>query len=137
MEFAVYRIFRRGGRKLGSFVTMRASREEAEQLANKLKGEHEVADLGDQIIGVRERAEQQTKEAKKANDSRLAKLSLEEVELELNALREFENHQPTQDESILAGIYIAELEAERERKLRARQMADADEGNPVEAEREE
>lgn len=46
VEWAVYRIFRSGdGHKMGSFVNMLASREEAETYAGKLEGEHEVVGL--------------------------------------------------------------------------------------------
>lgn len=46
VEWAVYRIFRsEDGRRMGSFVNMLASREEAEAYADKLEGEHEVVGL--------------------------------------------------------------------------------------------
>ena len=46
MEWAVYRIFRGGdGRRMGSFVNMLASRDEAEAYTDKLEGEHEVVGL--------------------------------------------------------------------------------------------
>lgn len=46
MEYAVYRIYHDAdGRKMGSYVNMLASREEAEELAESLPGEHEVVGL--------------------------------------------------------------------------------------------
>lgn len=46
MEWAVYRVFRsEDGRRMGSFVDMLSSREEAEAFAEGLEGEHEVVGL--------------------------------------------------------------------------------------------
>ena len=45
MEYAVYKIFTEGGRRMGSFVNMLATREEAEAFAGGLEGEHEVVGL--------------------------------------------------------------------------------------------
>jgi hypothetical protein len=46
MEFAVYRVFQdEDGRRMGSFVNMLASREEAEAYARGRDGEHEVVGL--------------------------------------------------------------------------------------------
>ena len=45
MEHAVYRIFSRGGRRMGSFVNMLATRQEAVAFASELEGEHEVVAL--------------------------------------------------------------------------------------------
>ena len=45
MEYAVYRIFIRDGRRMGSFVNMLATRQEAEAFAAELEGEHEVVGL--------------------------------------------------------------------------------------------
>ncbi len=45
MEYAVYRMFSRDGRRMGSFVNMLATRQEAEAFAAKLEGEHEVVGL--------------------------------------------------------------------------------------------
>lgn len=46
MEFAVYRVFEgEDGRRMGSFVNMLASREEAEAYARQTEGEHEVVAL--------------------------------------------------------------------------------------------
>jgi len=46
MEYAVYKVFRgKDGRRMGSFVDMLASPEEAEAFARKREGEHEVVGL--------------------------------------------------------------------------------------------
>lgn len=46
MEFAVYRVFQdEDRRRMGSFVNMLSSREEAEDYARELDGEHEVVEL--------------------------------------------------------------------------------------------
>lgn len=46
MEWAVYRVYLDDdGRKIGSFVDMLPSREEAEAFSEELEGEHEVAGL--------------------------------------------------------------------------------------------
>ena len=46
MEFVVYAIyFDDNCRRMGSFITMMASREEAEEYARELGGEHEVVGL--------------------------------------------------------------------------------------------
>lgn len=158
MEFAVYRIFRRNGRELGEYVNMFASREEAEELAERLGGEHRVvklrtreigedddystvlfSDESDVVVGDRKRGgketnEQQTEKAGEGVAGYVESLSLEEVERELRALREYDA-QLTLDESILAGVYTAELEAARKRKLRERQVAEA--ADPQTGEREE
>lgn len=45
MEFAIYRLYEQGGRRMGKFVDMLATREEAEAFADKLEGEHEIVEL--------------------------------------------------------------------------------------------
>lgn len=45
MEYAVYKVFRQDGRRMGSFVNMLASHEEAEAFAAMLEGEHEIVGL--------------------------------------------------------------------------------------------
>jgi hypothetical protein len=45
MEYAVYRVFLQNGRRIGSFVNMLASREEAEAYAAGLEGAHEIVGL--------------------------------------------------------------------------------------------
>ena len=154
MEFAVYRIFRRNGRKLGTFINMFASREEAEDLSERLAGEHRVVELRTREIGEEddystvlfsdesdvaafgdrkrrgeETNERQAKKVEEGDPRHFEELSLEEVERELRALREHRDAQLTPNEAILVGICIADLEAARERKLRERRVA---EGSPVE-----
>lgn len=159
MEYAVYRIFRdERGRKMGTFVNMLSSRGEAEELAGRLEGEHEVVELrtreigedddystvlfsdesdvaalGGRKRGVRDMNERQTR---KGVAGYVESLSLEEVERELRALREHEDAELTPDEAILAGIYTAKLEAARERKLRERRVDEAADPQPGEREEE-
>lgn len=45
MEYAVYRVFLKDGRSMGSFVNMLATREEAEAFVGRLEGEHEIVGL--------------------------------------------------------------------------------------------
>jgi hypothetical protein len=45
MEYAVYKVFFENSRKMGSFVNMLASREEAEAFATSLEGEHQVVGI--------------------------------------------------------------------------------------------
>lgn len=45
MEYAVYRVFLEDRRRMGSFVNMFPTREEAEAFAARLEGEHEVVSL--------------------------------------------------------------------------------------------
>lgn len=46
MEFAVYEVFRDGdGRRMGSFVNMLASGEEAARFVQERPGEHEIVEL--------------------------------------------------------------------------------------------
>lgn len=75
----------------------------------------------------------QTKKAEAGVPRRFGELPLEEVERKLRALRELREREGslwTLDESILAGVFIADLEAARKRKLRERRAA---EGSPVES----
>jgi hypothetical protein len=45
MEYAVYKVFLQDGRRMGAFVNMLATREEAEAFAADLEGEHEIVGL--------------------------------------------------------------------------------------------
>ena len=45
MEYAVYKVSFEDGRRMGSFVNMLATREEAEALVGRLEGEHEIVGL--------------------------------------------------------------------------------------------
>jgi len=45
MEYAVYEVSFKDGRRMGSFVNMLATREEAEAFAAGLEGEHEIVGL--------------------------------------------------------------------------------------------
>lgn len=45
MEYAVYEVFFKDGRRMGSFVNMLATHEEAVALAVRLEGEHEIVGL--------------------------------------------------------------------------------------------
>lgn len=52
MEFAVYRIFYDAdGRKLGAFVNMFSSHEKAEELMERLEGEHQIVELWTRELG--------------------------------------------------------------------------------------
>ncbi len=45
MEYAVYEVFLKDGRRLGSFVNMLSTREEAEAFAARLDGDYEIVGL--------------------------------------------------------------------------------------------